>query len=172
MIKFTKFVDDLQLKIAVPFKWVIVLLAALVNYEVFVRYVLKAPTIWGLDFRAMIYAVLIMVGCSYTLLVRGHVTVDVFTEMMSWKWRKINSALNYLVFFMPTIAVLTYTMFNLTVSSWQVLERTYTPWSPAIYPLKTILTVAYANLLLQGISEMVKNIISIQKGSDDWIKER
>jgi TRAP-type mannitol/chloroaromatic compound transport system permease small subunit len=73
---------------------------------------------------------------------------------------------------MPPMVVLTYTMFNLTVKSWQLFEGSGSPWNPPVYPLKTLLTIAYVNLTLQGVAELFKEIVSYVKGSADWIKER
>lgn len=170
--KISKYIDVAQVKSAWLFKWILFSMMALVVYEVTVRYVFKAPTIWGLDLRAMIYAVTIMVGLSYTLLMRSHVVVDAFTINLSWRTKKYIDIFNFVVFYFPPMGVLVYTMWNLMIQSWQLLERTYTPWAPPVYPLKTLLVIAYANAVLQGISEVIKDIISLKKGSDDWIKER
>lgn len=172
MGKITKYIDLAQIKAAWFMKWVLFSMMLLVVYEVIARYVFKAPTIWGLDLRSMIYAITIMVGLSYTLLLRSHVVVDAFTINLSWKTKKYIDIINFVVFYFPPMGVLTYTMYNLTIQSWQVLERTYTPWAPPVYPLKTLLVIAYANAVLQGVNEVVKDVISLQKGSDEWIKDR
>ncbi len=172
LIGFTKLMDTIQAKIAVPMKWALAVFMFLIVFEVFMRYVVQSPTIWGLDFRQQLYAILIMVGCSYTLMVKGHVIVDTFTNMASWRNQKLISASMWLILYLPPMIVLTYTMYNLTVKAWQLLEGSGSPWNPPVYPLKTLLTIAYANLTLQGLAEMVKDIISYVKGSDDWIKER
>lgn len=172
MIKFTKIIDDIQTALAIPMKWVLAALMGLIVFEVIMRYLFKAPTIWGLDFRQQMYAVLIMVGSAYTLMVKGHVIVDFFTMKASFKGQKLLSISMWLLLYLPPMAVLTYTMFNLAVQAWKLLEGSGTIWNPPIYPLKTLLVIAYANLVLQGIDELFKDIISYTKGSEDWIKER
>lgn len=172
MIKFTKIMDTIQAKLAVPVKWLLFAFMALVCYEVTMRYVFVAPTIWGLDFRQQIYAVLIMVGCGYTLMVKGHVVVEAFTMLPPFRTRKLVAAAMWLFCYMPPMLVLVYTMFNITVLSWSVWEGTSSIWNPPAYPLKTVLTIAYANMVLQGIAELFKEIISYVKGSEDWIKAR
>jgi len=172
LIWYTKVMDKIQTIVAVPFKWVLAALMGLIVFEVFMRYILRAPTIWGLDFRQQMYAVLIMIGSSYTLMVKGHVIVDFFTMKFSYRGQRILNILMWLILYIPPISVLTYTMFNLAAQAWRLWEGSGTIWNPPVYPLKTLLVIAYFNLLLQGIAELFKDIISLQKGNDDWIKER
>ena len=170
MIGFIKVMDTIQTQVARPMKWGLLAFMGLIVFEVVMRYFFLSPTVWGLDFRQQMYAVLIMWGSAYTLMLKGHVVVDTFLILMNFKTLKIVKIFGWIVFYMPPMMVLTWTMFNLTVRSWQLLEGTSTIWNPPVYPLKTILTVAYANMVLQGIAEMFKDIVSLKKGSEDWIK--
>lgn len=172
LIGFTKIMDFIQTKVAIPMKWVLAIFMTLIVFEVFMRYVIQSPTIWGLDFRQQMYAVLIMVGSAYTLMVKGHVIVDTFTRMASFKGQKLIAISMWLVLYLPPMIVLTYTMFNLTTMAWRLQEGSGSPWNPPVYPLKTLLTIAYANMVLQGIAELFKDIVSYVKGDEDWIKER
>ena len=47
-----------------------------VGYEVFVRYVLNAPTPWAFDVSYIMYGTLFMMGGAYTLSRDGHVRGD------------------------------------------------------------------------------------------------
>lgn len=155
-----------------PAKWLLIIIMGLIIYDVFFRYVLHAPTIWGLDVKSQMYAICILLGTSYTVLVKGHVVVDAFVSRASFKTQKYIDIGNYILFYFPTMIILTWTMYQLTVKSWGLLEGSGSPWNPPVYPLKTMLTLCYFNIALQGVSEVFKDIVSIQKGSDDWIKER
>jgi TRAP-type mannitol/chloroaromatic compound transport system permease small subunit len=172
MIKYTKIMDTIQAKAAIPLKWGLFAFMSLICFEVFMRYVMQAPTIWGLDFRQQIYAVLIMLGSAYTLMVKGHVIVDTFTMQASFRGQKLISMAMWLILYMPPMVVLTYTMYNLTALAWRLLEGSGTIWNPPVYPLKTLLSLAYANMVLQGVAEFFKDFVSYVKGSEDWIKER
>ncbi len=172
MIKYTKIMDAVQTAIAVPMKWGLFAFMSLIVFEVIMRYVLQAPTIWGLDFRQQMYAILIMLGSAYTLMVKGHVIVDAFTMHASYKGQRLINIGMWLVLYFPPMIVLTYTMFNLALQAWRLWEGSGTIWNPPVYPLKTLLVIAYANMVLQGVAELFKDIISYAKGNDDWIKER
>ena len=49
-------------------------------FEVFARYVLRAPTMWALDVTTMSYATLFMLGAALALLRGAHVRTDMLWE--------------------------------------------------------------------------------------------
>ena len=58
------------------FAWCIIILTFGVSYEVFVRYVMRAPTAWAFDLSYTMYGALFMMAGAYTLARDGHVRGD------------------------------------------------------------------------------------------------
>jgi TRAP-type mannitol/chloroaromatic compound transport system permease small subunit len=172
LIAITKYIDKFQEILTIPTKWLLAIIMVLILFDVVMRYLFKSPTIWGLDVKSQLYAICIMIGTSYTVLVKGHVTVEAFTMKLSFRWQKIVDIINYILFYEPTMIILTWTMWSLTALAWRLYEGSGSPWNPPVYPLKTILTFSYFDICLQGVSEVLKDIVSLKKGSEDWIKER
>ncbi len=142
------------------------------NFEVVMRYFFNAPTIWGGDVMVMLSAFGRMVGIGYGQLVRAHVIMDVFTANLAFKRAKILDLFNHIFFILPLISALIYATMKRTIKSWKFQETMYSPWGPPIYPLNTVLVGCYVLLAIQLVSEVIKGIISLQKGSDEWIKRR
>ena len=59
----------------------ILILTFAVSYEVFVRYVLRAPTTWAFDVSYIIYGALFLMAGAYTLSRNGHVRADVIYRL-------------------------------------------------------------------------------------------
>ena len=70
-------VDRLSTWLGQLFSWLIVILTALITYEVFSRYVLNNPHDWNLNVQIMLYGTLFMMAGAYTLAKNGHVRGDV-----------------------------------------------------------------------------------------------
>src|SRR3712207_828424 len=66
-------IDRLSTIVGQGFAWCILLLTGVVIYEVFVRYVVRAPTTWAYDVSYMLYGTLFMMAGAYTLARNGHV---------------------------------------------------------------------------------------------------
>jgi TRAP-type mannitol/chloroaromatic compound transport system permease small subunit len=141
------------------FCWLIVPLMAGLTYEVFVRYLFRAPTLWAYDVAYMLYGSHFMLGAAYTLYKGGHIRTDFFFENWSLRTRGWIDTLAYLFLFFPGMAALLLFGLDEARHSWSLLETSdASPWRPPLYPLKTVIPVTAAMLLLQGISEFLKSL--------------
>jgi TRAP-type mannitol/chloroaromatic compound transport system permease small subunit len=133
--------------------------------EVFSRYVLRQPTSWALDVTTMSYGALFMLGCAYTLLKGAHVRTDMFWEKFSPRTQGIIDSIAYLVFFLPSMAVLFYFSVDDFLYAWSINERsTSGGWAPIIWPLRGVIPLAALLLFLQGVSELLKTLWAARTG--------
>ncbi len=133
-------------------------LLAIVVYEVFMRYVFNAPTTWGFEATAFIYGLHYMFGLSYTDVHGGHVKVDIFTALASQKIQALLRVVTNLVFFMPVMVFMTMWSVKFAYVSTLGMEVNSTSWAPPIWPLKILMALCFAFLLLQGIANLLKDI--------------
>jgi TRAP-type mannitol/chloroaromatic compound transport system permease small subunit len=148
------------------FGWLILILTLGVSYEVFVRYVLRAPTTWAFDFSYITYGAMFLMAGAYTLSRNGHVRADVMYRF--WKpatQAKMDLAL-YLLFFLPAVAAFIYSGWNYAEMSIRFREVSiFSPAGVPVFPLKTLVPVTGVLLLLQGIAEIFRCVMCIQTGA-------
>jgi TRAP-type mannitol/chloroaromatic compound transport system permease small subunit len=101
MNPFLYFVDSLSAWMGKMFAWCIVLLTFATVFEVFVRYVLNAPTSWAFDMAVQMYGSLFMMAGAYTLSRDGHVRGDVIHRLLPIKYRASIDLTLYVIFLMP-----------------------------------------------------------------------
>ncbi|MEX1299669.1 MAG: TRAP transporter small permease subunit [Desulfotignum sp.] len=138
-------------------------LLIIVVYEVFMRYVLNAPTTWGFEATTFLYGLHYMFGLSYADVHGAHVKVDIFTSLMSEKIQAILSIITNLVLFMPVTICLTIWGIKYAYNSTLGLEVNSTSWAPPIWPLKILMALCLVFLLLQGIANLLKDINSLKQ---------
>jgi len=167
MTRFLLFIDTLSMWVGKAFAWLILVLTLGVSYEVFVRYVLGAPTTWAFDFSYITYGALFLMAGAYTLSRGGHVRADVLYRF--WKPRTqagMDLAL-YVLFFLPAVLAFIYSGWNYAAMSIRFKEVSiFSPAGVPVFPLKTLVPVAGVLLLLQGIAEIIRCIICIRLG--EW----
>jgi TRAP-type mannitol/chloroaromatic compound transport system permease small subunit len=147
------------------FCWLIVPLIAGTTYEVIVRYLFNAPTIWAYDLSYMLYGAHFMLGAGFTLLKGGHIRTDIFYQTWSPRTRGTVDALLYLLFFFPGMIFFLWSGSQEAWHSIQIGERSdASPWRPIVYPLKTVLPVTALLILIQGVSEFIKSLHLALKG--------
>jgi TRAP-type mannitol/chloroaromatic compound transport system permease small subunit len=147
--------------------WLIMGLMTLVCVEVFKRYMLNAPTAWIFDASNMFYGTLFMLAGAYTLAQNGHVRGDFLYSSMRPRTQAALDLLLYIVFFLPGIAALLYAGYDYAALSWRIGEHsTVTAEGPPIYHFKTMIPIAGALIMLQGIAEIVRCILCLRTG--EW----
>jgi TRAP-type mannitol/chloroaromatic compound transport system permease small subunit len=148
------------------FAWLIVALTFVVSIEVFKRYILNAPTAWIFDFNNMLYGTLFMMCGAYTLAAAGHVRADfVYSYLGPRAQAGLDLAL-YLLFFIPGILGLIYAGYDYAALSWRIGEHsTVTAEGPPVYHFKTVIPVAGALVMLQGLAEIVRCIECLRTGA-------
>ena len=166
MQKLLLFVDKISTWVGQAFSWFIVALTLHVSWEVFSRYVLDHPRAWAFDAMIMMYGTLFMMAGAYTLAKNGHVRGDVIYGYFTPRAQAILDLTLYIVFFIPGIVALTYAGYFYAAESWAINEHSnITAEGPPVYPFKTVIPLAGAFVLVQGIVEIIRCIICIRHGA-------
>ena len=169
MEKYIYFFESLSIWIGRAFGWCILILTLSVTYEVFVRYVLNAPTVWAFDMMVQMYGALFLMAGPYALAQDAHVRGDVIYRLFSFKTQARIDLTLYIFFFFPGILALAYFGYEIAADSWRWKEVSWN--SPAriqVYFFKSLIPLAGGLLILQGISESMRCVICIRDGK--WIK--
>ncbi len=174
MQAFLLFIDRLSEWTGKAFAWCILILAFATTYEVFVRYVLRAPTAWAFDISYIMYGTLFMMAGAYALSRNAHVRGDFLYRLWPPRVQAAVEFVLYFVFFFPGMLALIYAGIDYAAESWSF--RPYGPDGPLgeisinspagvpVFPLKTILPIAAFLLLLQGIAETIRCVQCMRTG--------
>jgi TRAP-type mannitol/chloroaromatic compound transport system permease small subunit len=158
-------IDQISYWSGKAFAWLIVALTLVVSIEVFKRYILNAPTAWIFDFNNMLYGTLFMMCGAYTLALGGHVRADFIYIYLKPRAQAALDLALYLLFFMPGIVALIYAGYGYAADSWRIGEHsTVTAEGPPIYHFKSVIPIAGALVLFQGIAEIARCIVCLRTG--------
>ncbi|MGQ9694261.1 MAG: TRAP transporter small permease subunit [Thermodesulfobacteriota bacterium] len=152
------FVDKLSEWTGKVTSYLVLLLTGTISYEVICRYALNAPTLWAQEVSTYIYGSFFMLGGAYVMLKDGHVRVDIFYSRLSTRGKAIIDLISFPIFFFLFIGILVWEGSKMAIWSWSIWEHTQSPWSPPIYPLKTVIPVAALLLLIQGLKRYILSI--------------
>jgi len=160
-------IDEISTWVGKAFAWLIVLLMLVVCAEVFKRYLLNAPTAWIFDAENMMYGTLFMMCGAYTLAQNAHVRGDFLYSSMRPRTQATLDLVLYFVFFIPGIAALIYAGYDYASDSWRIAEHSnVTADGPPVYHFKTVIPIAGALIMLQGIGEIIRCIVCLKTG--EW----
>jgi TRAP-type mannitol/chloroaromatic compound transport system permease small subunit len=145
--------------------WLILPLVLVALWEVVARYVFDAPTIWAYETIYMLCAAMFMLGAAYALRTGAHVRTDFFWSRWSPRTRAAIDTFAYAGFFFPGIALILWVGAEAAWISFVVDERSpETAWRPPLWPLKAVVPLTAALLLVQGMSELAKSVHALLTG--------
>lgn len=166
MTRFLHFIDGLSAGTGKAFAWCILILTLSTCYEVFVRYLLNAPTVWAFDMSVQMYGALFMMTGAYTLSQEAHVRGDVVYRLMPIKVRASIDLLLYTIFLGPGALALIIYGFGYASDSWFYKEVSWSsPSRIQIYFFKTLIPISGFLVLMQGIAEGARCVICIRTGA-------
>ena len=166
MTRILHFIDSLSALSGKAFAWCIVILTFSTCYEVFMRYVLNAPTVWAFDMSVQMYGALFMMSGAYALSQDAHVRGDVVYRLLHIKTQAKIDLVLYILFLMPGALALIYYGYHFAADSWFYKEVSWSsPSRIQIYFFKTLIPVAGTLVLLQCIAEAVRCVICIKTGA-------
>jgi TRAP-type mannitol/chloroaromatic compound transport system permease small subunit len=159
-------IDRLSAALGKAFAWCIVLLTGAIVYEVFARYLFRAPTAWAFDVSYMLYGTLFMMAGAYTLSREGHVRADFLYRLLPVRVQGGLDLALYLLFFFPGMAALVWFGWDFfSQSFWQNERSSISPNGPLIWPFKFIIPFAAAVMILQGVAETIRAATALRTGA-------
>jgi|TARA_A200000113_G_C8742857_1_gene315314 TRAP-type mannitol/chloroaromatic compound transport system permease small subunit len=166
---FILFADLLNTWVGKSFAWCIVVLCFGTVYEVFMAYVLRAPTLWNFDFSLQMYGALFIMGGAYALCTEAHIRGDVIYRLLSVKKQATLDLVLYIIFFMPGVCALAFAGIDYAGNAWKSGETSWnSPAKIQIYMIKSLIPLTGFLLIIQGLSEMCRCVIAIKSGN--WPK--
>ncbi len=161
-------IESLSIWVGRAFGWCILILTFSVSYEVFVRYVLNAPTVWAFDMMVQMYGALFLMAGPYALAQDTHVRGDVIYRLFPVKVQATVDFILYLLFFFPGMLALFWFGTEIAADSWRYKEVSWN--SPAriqIYFFKTLIPLSGGLLIIQGIAELLRCWKAIR--TSEWL---
>ena len=165
--KFIYAVDQLSKTVGHAFAWCLMVLVFGTSYEVFVRYVLNAPTSWAFDFSYLMYGAMFYMAGAYTLSRGGHVRADMFYRLWRPRTQAAVELFLYIVFFFPGVLALVVSGWHYGYDSMRIFESSVnSPAGVPIWPLKMLIPFGAGLLALQGVAEVLRCILCLR--SNQW----
>jgi len=148
-------------------------LVAIITYEVVVRYAFNAPTVWVFEASNMLNGSAFMLGCAYALYKGAHVRTDIYWERFSERKKGIIDLISYLVLFFPAMI----TLFVISVDdAWVAYEinelSQESMWRAHTWPFRSSIPLAALLFVIQGISETLKCWYQIRFGREFQHREK
>ena len=131
---------------------------------VLLRYVFGVSWIALNESVLYMHAALFMLGAGYTLLVDGHVRVDILYARAPPRGRAAIDAFGHLALLMPSMAALLWWSWPSVRRSWAILEGPISVGGiPASFLLKALIPAFCALLLIQSAACLIRAALALRR---------
>ncbi len=160
-------IDKLSTWVGQLFSWLIVALTALMTWEIFSRRFFDRPHAWSFDAQIQLYGIIFMMAGAYTLAKSGHVRGDVLYGFFRPRVQATIDLVLYVFFFLPGIVAMVWAGWTYAGESWAIHERsTIMTDGPPLYYFKSVIPLAGALMLVQGLAEIYRCVACLRDG--EW----
>ncbi|WP_163575141.1 TRAP transporter small permease subunit [Halomonas faecis] len=135
----------------------------IVIYDIAMRFFIGRPSDWAFDVTKMLFGAHFMLMAAYGLRHHAHVEVDVLKRLLSRRKQAALELLGYLLFFTPFIWMLSTLGWDFFMRAFSRGETTYGMVSIPVYPVKGVIVVSAALLLLQAIAVVIRAVEALRK---------
>ena len=139
-----------------------VLFCALISAgNAIVRYLFSMSSNGWLEIQWYMFAVIVLLGASYTLRMNEHVRVDILYGAVSERARLWIDVFGIVFFLLPICIYFAWLCWPFFYESWKSGEQSLNAGGLTRWPVKLLLVLGFGLLTLQGISELIKRIAAL-----------
>jgi len=145
--------------------WLVLGMVLLICYDVAMRYFFHQGSVALQELEWHLFALVFLLGAAYTYKHDDHVRVDILyqSQFLTDKHRALINIVGILLLLFPFCTLILTTAWPFVENAFYYQEGSPDPGGlPYRYLLKASLLVAFALIILQGISELLKNILKLK----------
>jgi TRAP-type mannitol/chloroaromatic compound transport system permease small subunit len=116
-----------------------------------------------IELQWYLFSLVFLLGAAYALRENVHVRVDVLFSRVSERAQAWINILGTLLLLMPFCAFMFWVSLPAVQNSWRIREGSPDPGGLPRWPLKALVLVCFALLLLQGVSELIKEAARLRE---------
>ncbi|HEX2191216.1 MAG TPA: TRAP transporter small permease subunit [Longimicrobiaceae bacterium] len=143
--------------------WLVAVMVAIGAYNAVARYLNRftdanlASNAY-LEAQWYLFSLVFLLGAAYALKEDSHVRVDVLYGRLGPRGKAWIDLAGTLLFLIPFCTLMLWVSWPSVAASWRVREVSPDPGGLPRYPIKAVVLLAFALLLLQGVAQALKQV--------------
>jgi TRAP-type mannitol/chloroaromatic compound transport system permease small subunit len=137
--------------------YIVLLMTAILVFETLSRAFFNKPHIWVVEIIEFLMAAYYLLGGGYSVILHGHVRMDLLYGRWSEKGKAIADLITapFLIFYVVFLLVGGISALDYALRYGQ---RNYTPWGPPLAPIKVIMVIGIALMLMQTFATFFRDL--------------
>jgi TRAP-type mannitol/chloroaromatic compound transport system permease small subunit len=156
-------IDNMSRWIGRHVAWLILAAVIVSSLNAVIRKVFDTSSNSWLELQWVLFSIVFLLCSPWTLLQNEHIRIDIVNNMLPKPLRNWIDVIGHAFFLLPLCVVMVLTGIPFFWRSWLIGEQSGNAGGLPQWPAKSLLMFAFALLLLQAISELIKRL-SVMRG--------
>ena len=162
-------VDGFNDRIGAAIRWLALIMVLVGAFNAIARYLTRYTGVSlssnaYLDLQWYFFSLIFLLGAAYGLNHDVHVRVDVLYERLGRKTRAWIDLAGTVLFLLPFSLLMLWVSWPPVRNSWVIRETSPDPGGLPRYPIKAVILIGFVLLVLQALSQAVKQVDIIRGG--------
>ena len=167
MIGFADAIDRMNRTVADVVRWLALIMVLLGAFNAVARYLTRYVGVSlssnaYLDLQWYFFSLIFLLGAAYGLRHDVHVRVDVLYSRLNPRARAWIDLAGSVLFLLPFSVLMLVVSWSPVRNSWAIHETSPDPGGLPRYPIKTVILLSFVLLVLQGLSQIVKQVMILR----------
>ena len=138
--------------------WLILVAVIISAINAIVRKTFDVSSNSWLELQWVLFGIVFLLCSPWTLLDNEHIRIDIVNNLFSRRGRNIVDLVGHIFFLLPLCVVMIITGGPFFVRSYEINEQSGNAGGLPQWPAKSLIIIAFALLLAQAISELIKRV--------------
>jgi TRAP-type mannitol/chloroaromatic compound transport system permease small subunit len=156
-------IDTFNRRIGRWVAWLIFAAVVVSSVNAVVRKVFDTSSNAWLELQWVLFSTVFLLCSPWTLLSNEHIRIDIVNNQLPKRLRNWIDLIGHAFFLLPLTIIMIWTGIPFFRKSWGVNEQSFSAGGLPQWPAKSLVTIGFALLFLQGISELIKRA-SVMRG--------
>lgn len=173
LLALSRGIDALNLRVGQAVTWVTLVVVLVSAGNAVVRKIFQTSSNAWLELQWYLFGVMFLLAAGYTLLKNEHVRVDILSSRLSRRKQIWIEVFGVVFFLLPACTIIMVLSWPVFVDSFITNEQSSTVGGLVRWPVKLLIPVGFALLILAGLSHLIKCAAFLAgKGPDPLAREQ
>ena len=162
LLRLSRGIDQVSTWIGRHVSWLIVAAAVVSAGNAVIRKAFDISSNGWLELQWWLFAIVFLLASPWTLAINEHIRIDVVNSHFPRWLKNTVEIVGHVFFLIPSAAMICYTSWHFFLTSYAQNEQSSNAGGLPQWPIKALIPLAFAFLLAQGLSELIKRIAIIR----------
>lgn len=158
LLKMSGLIDGMNERVGRATIWLILIVVIISAGNAMSRFALNISSNAMLEVQWYMFSAVFMFCSGYVLNKNEHIRIDVVTGRFSARTQNWIDVFGILVFLLPMALIVGYLSWPIFVNAWNSGEGSPSPGGLIRWPVRLLMPVGFALLILQAVAELIKRV--------------